>query len=153
MAGALLVLAAVALALGAKGGDAADKRTYLIEFDNAFGLTDGGDFKIAGVRAGETTDFRLVGQARPRAVVTAQITEPGFAALRADARCEIRPQSLIGEYYVDCQPGTSSRRLPDGATVPVARTSSTIPVDLVGNIMRRPYRERLRLIVEELGAG
>ncbi len=37
--------------------------------------------------------------------------------------------------------------------MPVARTSSTIPVDLVGNIMRRPYRERLRLIVEELGAG
>ena len=26
-------------------------------------------------------------------------------------RCEIRPQSLIGEYYVDCQPGSSDERL------------------------------------------
>ena len=33
------------------------------------------------------------------------------------------------------------------------QTSSTIAIDLVNDIMRRPYRERLRLIVGELGAG
>ena len=63
---------------------------------------------------------------RPLAVVEAEVTEPGFADLRSDARCEIRPQSFIGEYFVDCQPGTSPRRLPDGGRVPVEQTSSTI---------------------------
>ena len=29
-------------------------------FDNAFGLTEGGDFKVAGVRAGKTTTFKVV---------------------------------------------------------------------------------------------
>jgi hypothetical protein len=35
----------------------------------------------------------------------------------------------------------------------VSRTSSTIPVDLVNNVLRLPYRERLRLIIGELGTG
>ena len=87
------------------------------------------------------------------ALVEAEVTEPGLADLRKDARCEIRPQSLIGEYFVDCQPGTSDERLPDGGRVPVEQTSSTIAIDLVGDIMRRPYRDRFRLIVGELGAG
>ena len=82
-----------------------------------------------------------------------EITEPGFADLRRDAHCEIRPQSFIGEYFVECEPGSSRKRLPDGGTVPVEQTSSTIPLDLVNDIFRRPYTERLRIIVGELGAG
>ena len=148
----LLVAAAAALAIGAKD-DGGDAKTYYLYFDNAFGLTTGGDFKVAGVRAGKTTAFKVHDvNGRPLAKVTAEVTEPGLADLRRDARCEIRPQSLIGEYFVDCQPGTGSR-LPDGGTLPVERTSSTIPIDLVANILRLPYRDRLRLIVGELGAG
>jgi virulence factor Mce-like protein len=149
---AVVVVGAV-LALGAGAGEGAKGTTYEIVFDNAFGLTEGGDFKIAGVRAGQTSSFDVTGRGRPLAVVKAEVTEPGFADLREDARCEIRPQSLIGEYYVDCQPGTSDRKLPDGGRVPVEQTSSTIPADLVNSILRRPYRERFRLIVSELGTG
>jgi virulence factor Mce-like protein len=151
---AAVVAACVAavLALGAKSDDDGAK-TYEIVLDNAFGLTTGGDFKIAGVRAGKTGDVHLEGQARPLAVVEADVSEPGLADLREDARCEVRPQSFIGEYFVDCQPGTSPNRLPDGGRVPVSQTSSTVGLDLVNNILRRPYRDRLRLIVGELGAG
>lgn len=151
----LLVLLAcgTGLALAAAGGEGAKGKSYEILFDNAFGLAKGGDFKIAGVRAGETSSFEIVGQRRPLALVNVNVTESGFADLREDARCEIRPQSFIGEYYVDCQPGTSDTRLPDGGRVPVRQTSSTIPLDLVNDILRLPYRERLRIIVGELGAG
>jgi virulence factor Mce-like protein len=152
IAAVVLACVGLALALGAKNGDSS-KGHYKIVFDNAFGLTPGGDFKIAGVRAGKTTSFHIEGQARPRAVVEAEVTRPGFPALRADAQCEIRPQSFIGEYFVDCQPGSSKRVLPDGARIPVEQTTSTIPFDLVASILRRPYRDRLRLIVNELGAG
>ena len=37
--------------------------------------------------------------------------------------------------------------------MPVERTSSTIPPDLINTVMRRPYRERFRLILNELGTG
>jgi virulence factor Mce-like protein len=149
----VLVACAAALALVAAGGEGAKGKSYEIVFDNAFGLAEGGDFKIAGVRAGTTSSFEIVGQRRPLAVVEVNVTEPGFADLREDARCEIRPQSFIGEYFVDCQPGSSDRRLPNGGRMPVTQTSSTIPLDLVANILRLPYRERLRIIIGELGAG
>ena len=141
-----------ALALGANG-DGGGTKSYDIVLDNAFGLADGGDFKIAGVKAGKTENMRLEGQAHPVAVVEAKVTDAGQADLREDATCEVRPQSFIGEYFIDCQPGTSPRRLADGGRVPVEQTSSTVGLDLVNNIMRRPYRDRLRLIVGELGAG
>ncbi len=105
------------------------------------------------MRAGTTGDLEVRGGAHPLAVVKVEITEPGFADLRRDAHCEIRPQSFIGEYFVQCQPGTSSERIPDGGRVPVEQTTSTIPLDLVNNIVRRPYVDRLRIIVGELGAG
>jgi hypothetical protein len=43
--------------------------------------------------------------------------------------------------------------LKPGSTIPVTHTFSTIAADLLNDIMRLPYRERLTLIVNELGAG
>jgi phospholipid/cholesterol/gamma-HCH transport system substrate-binding protein len=152
---AVLGVCAGAFALAGASDKSAEGQTYKIMFDNAFGLTKGGDFRVGGVNAGQTTGFdvqKKPGES-PKAVVTAEVTKPGFDGFRKDASCEIRPQSLIGEYYVDCQPGRSGERLPDGGTVPVEQTSSTIPVDVVNDIMRRPYRERLRLLITELGTG
>jgi virulence factor Mce-like protein len=152
---ALGVCAGAFVLAGASEKKGAEGTTYKIMFDNAFGLTKGGDFRVGGVNAGQTTDFSVVKKQgeSPKAVVTAEISKPGFGDFRKDASCEIRPQSLIGEYYVDCQPGKSPEHLKDGDTVPVEQTSSTIPVDLVNDIMRRPYRERFRLLITELGTG
>jgi len=157
---AVLVVAGVCIAAVVLTGasDEADSGTeYKMVFDNAFGLVEGGDFRVAGVKAGQTTDFAIVknGRGAPKAEVTVKITVPGFDDFREDATCEVRPQSLIGEYFVDCQPGTSAKRLPkDGkGVIPVEQTVSTIPQDLINNVFRRPYRERFRLIVAELGTG
>ena len=150
----LALVCGAALSVGADRDDDGGSKTYELFFDNAFGLTEGGDFKVAGVRAGKTSTFKVkTVNGRPLALVEAEVTEPGLADLRKDAHCEIRPQSLIGEYFVDCQPGASDERLPDGGRVPVEQTSSTIAIDLVNDILRRPYQDRLRLVVGELGAG
>jgi virulence factor Mce-like protein len=154
----ILVTVAVCVAAVVLAGATSEKsegKRYRIVFDNAFGLVEGGDFQVGGVTAGQTSDLQVVkreGEA-PKAVVTVEVREPGFGDFRKDATCDIKPQSLIGEYYVDCQPGTSPEKLPEGGTVPVEQTTSTIPADLINNIMRRPYRERLRLIVTTLGTG
>jgi ABC-type transporter Mla subunit MlaD len=148
------VCAAAVLLAGASTEKEAGKR-YQVVFDNAFGLVEGGDFQVGGVTAGTTRDLRVVKREgeSPKAVVTVEVSEPGFDDFRTDATCDIKPQSLIGEYFVDCQPGSSAEKLPEGGTVPVEQTTSTIPADLVNNIMRRPYRERFRLIVTTLGTG
>lgn len=150
---ALVLTTVAALAvLGSGAASPPEGATYLVEFDNAFGLIEGGDLKVAGVRAGKLTDVRLDRRSK-RAIVEFRIDADGFGGLREDARCDVRPQSLIGEYFVDCLPGTASRPLPDGTRIPVERTSSTVPPDLVNTILRRPQRERLSVILSSLGAG
>jgi ABC-type transporter Mla subunit MlaD len=142
--------------LGGAGGETSKNPKYTIQFDNAFGLVEGGDLKIGGVRAGKTTGFGIQetqpGSGRFVAEVEAEVTQPGYANLHKDASCTVRPQSLIGEYFVDCQPGKAKEALPDN-TVPVAQTSSVVNQDLINNVLRRPYRERFRLILSELGTG
>jgi ABC-type transporter Mla subunit MlaD len=151
-----LVLAAVAGAFALTGAQDTSRAlaTYEIEFDSGFGLVEGGDLKIGGVRAGSTVGFRLTEREPYRVIVTAEVTEPGFDTLRRDAECAVRQQSLIGEYFVDCGLGSKDAPvLPDGGRIPVRQTSSTIPPDLINTVMRRPYRERFRLIISELGVG
>jgi phospholipid/cholesterol/gamma-HCH transport system substrate-binding protein len=152
LSGAILaaVAAFIVFATGASRGTAAG--TYKIEFDNAFGLVTGADFKVSGVPAGSISAISL-DRKTMRALVTVQVSKPGFGQFHSDASCESRPESLIGEYYVDCNPGASGPVLRAGSTIPVTHTQSTIPADLVQNIMRLPYRERFSIIVNELGAA
>ncbi|MDQ3934126.1 MAG: MlaD family protein [Actinomycetota bacterium] len=163
----LSLVAVCALAVVGTGADddGPKGKEIRIAFDNAFGLTTGGDLRVAGVRAGETTEFKTSRgpecqneetknlPARTCALVIAKITEDGYKSFRTDAQCDIRQQSLIGEYYVDCQPGDDPQEQPKGRPIPVQRTTSTVPTDLVNNVLRRPYRERFRLILAELGTG
>ncbi|HEY4097353.1 MAG TPA: MlaD family protein [Baekduia sp.] len=158
---------AVIVVLGTGAGDdhSGDYKVRAI-FSNAFTVIPGEDVKISGVRVGKidrldvTPDFQ--------AAVILDITEPGFKDFRKDASCTIRPQSLIGERYVECTPTqprapgqAEAPELPkikkgDGKgqyLLPSSNTVKPIDLDLVGNIMRLPYRERLSVIVNELGTG
>ena len=152
-AGAFLVLAG-----GAKNSSNA-AGTYKIDLDNAFGLVSGADFKIAGVPAGTIKSISLPnGCVKGNtydcyAQVTVQVTQNGFGPFRTDAFCQSRPQSLIGEYFIECQPGQNGKVIPAGGTIPVTHTQSTIPADLLQDVMQLPYRERFTLIVNELGAA
>ncbi len=135
-----------------QGAQASDALEYRVMLDNASGLTQGADLRVAGVQVGSIKSLDLEARTA-RAIATVEVSRPEFGGLRTDAECTIKPQSLIGEYYMDCDPGTSPRKLRSGGTVPIEHTSGTIPPDLVMNTLRKPYREKLQVIVAELGAG
>ncbi|MEA2126613.1 MAG: hypothetical protein QOI80_3395 [Solirubrobacteraceae bacterium] len=149
-------LAVVAVVVGgvvvAGAGSGGGGRRFTVELDNAFGLIKGADVKVAGVRAGKISSLK-VDRRSYRALVGIEITATGYGDLRTDVFCESRPQSLIGEYFLDCLPGTADTKLDEGARIPVERTGSTVPADLINNIWRRPTRERLSLLLGELGAA
>src|SRR3954453_1845827 len=153
--GILLVLvgagALTVFATGASNGNDSSPK-YWVELDDAFGLISGGDVKVAGVRAGKIGEMKIDRRTN-RALVQIKITKSGFGSIRTDVTCQARPQSLIGEYFVDCQPGVEPTVLKPGSTIPVSRTSSVVAPDLVNNVLRKPYRERFSIIVNELGAG
>src|SRR5919198_1268798 len=133
---ALVLAAGVAAVVASASAGSKDPEhpDYTVELDNAFGIVNGADVKIAGVRAGRVTGMRADRHSK-HALVDIAIDKTGFGSLRTDAFCETKPQSLIGEYFVDCRPGTSNERLQPGATIPIEQTASTIPLDLINNIM------------------
>ena len=162
-AAALVLVVVLATAAGGSGGGYAVRAI----FDDAGNLIPGENVKIDGVKVGTVSTVTPTPQAK--AAVVINIENPGFQDFRADANCEIRPQSLIGEKYVDCKPtqprveGTplppALRKIPGGQEgageylLPVQNTSSPVDVDLLGDIQRLPERERFTLILNELGAG
>ena len=178
--GALVVLGPAA---GGSGG------TYEVRaiFDNGNFLVPGEEVRVAGATVGAvgSVDVTMPGEwtnrsclepqppsdcATPgKAVVVMKITEPAFQDFRQDASCLIRPGSLLGEKYIDCDP-TQPRapgsepppplnEIPSGQPgsgerfLPLQNNGEEVDLDLVNNIMRQPYADRFRLILNELGAG
>jgi ABC-type transporter Mla subunit MlaD len=145
----VLAIAGAATLAVTSAGAASDDR-YTVVLDNAFGLTEGSDLRSKGVVVGKVEKLD-VQRSTARALATIAVTRPSFAGFHEDVFCEVKPQSLIGEYYLDCDPGR--KRGPAPRTIPVQQTGGTIPPDLVLDILRRPARERFGLILTELGIG
>jgi ABC-type transporter Mla subunit MlaD len=129
-------------------------------FDNASTLVAGEDVKIAGAPVGVISDMDVTEE--KQAAVTLRIDDEGFVPFKEDAQCTVRLQGLIGERFVECEPGSaSSAELAeigegDGEgeyLLPVERTSSPVDLDLLNNILRLPYRERFAILLNELGTG
>jgi ABC-type transporter Mla subunit MlaD len=129
-------------------------------FDNASTLVTGEDVKIAGAPVGVISDMDVTPE--KRAAVTLRIDDEGFTPFKEDARCTVRLQGLIGERFVECEPGSAGS--PQLATIedgdgkgerllPVENTSSPVDLDLLNDIMRLPYRERFAILLNELGTG
>jgi phospholipid/cholesterol/gamma-HCH transport system substrate-binding protein len=180
-----LILAGVAafaalIASGAMAGDGStDGYEVRAIFDNGAFLVPGEEVRVAGATVGTVSDVDVTGTDEAvhedgspepgKAVVVLRIDDAGFRDFRTDASCLIRPQSLIGEKYVECEP--SQPRAPgseppppleliaDGEPgegerfLPLEQNGKAVDLDLVNNIMREPYPDRFRLILNDLGAG
>jgi virulence factor Mce-like protein len=152
----------VVIGIVREGTDDDTKDAYYVRavFDNASTLVPGEDVKVAGAPVGVISDMDVTED--NKAAVTLRIDDEGFTPFKRDAACTIRLQGLIGERFVECEPGSArARPLPaiadgDGEgerLLPVEQTSSPVDLDLVNNIMRLPYRERFAILLSELGTG
>jgi virulence factor Mce-like protein len=157
---ALGIPTVLALGLGAKSDGGSGYQVRAI-FDNAAYAVPGEEVRVAGEKVGQIDSLDVAYERK--AAVTFSIDTPGFSPFHKDAHCTIRPQSLIGEKYVECTPGsTGSPELgvvPDGQPgagkhlLPLQSTSSPVDIDLIGDINRLPYRQRLAIIINEFGTA
>jgi phospholipid/cholesterol/gamma-HCH transport system substrate-binding protein len=166
VAGCAVALVAIVL-LATSAGGSSGSYTIRAIFDDANNLTSGENVKVDGVDVGTVGSVTATPHAQ--AAVVLNITNPDFKNFRIDASCEIRPQALIGEKYVDCLPtqprveGTPPppflKVIPSGQEgagqylMPVTNTHSPVEVDLLGDITRLPERQRFTIILNEFGAG
>ena len=156
------VIAAAVVAMGVQGKSPDEGYRVRAIFDTAAFIVPGEDVKIGGVRVGKINKLSVTPDYK--AAVEFTIDEPGFQDFRKDAVCSIRPQSLIGEQFVECVP-TQPRAVGDPEQpelpesddgfreLPVEQTRTSVALDLIGNINRLPVRQRLTLIINELGVG
>jgi phospholipid/cholesterol/gamma-HCH transport system substrate-binding protein len=178
-----VVVAIVAIVLLASGGDdSSDGYKVRAVFDNGGFMVNGEEVRVAGATVGEieSVDVSMPGETvayengkkveKPgKAIIVLDITDPGFQDFREDASCQIRPQSLIGEKFVDCRttlpraPGTEPppplKEVPDGQPgagqhlLPLGSNGTSVDPDLINDIYSLPYAQRFRLIFNELGGA
>jgi virulence factor Mce-like protein len=159
VATALVVLGAVALVVvlvaWPRGGDDHGGERVDVVFDSARGVSPGSAVKIAGAKVGSVDAVTLTPENRAR--VTLRLDDE-VGPLHRDATCGIRPEGLIGESFVTCDPGRrTAGALPRGAdgrpTVPVGRTTHPVNVADLLNLWSLPTGDRARILITELGLG
>ena len=149
----LLASAATAVIANSSTGKAP---TYQIRaiFDDAAFAVPGEDVRVAGAPVGTIQSLDVCtkapcpeGSPLNKAAVTITVDNADFTPFYANAHCAIRPQSLIGEKYVDCQPGSKEspplQKVSTGAgkgsyLLPVTNTTSPVDSDIVQDISQQP---------------
>jgi phospholipid/cholesterol/gamma-HCH transport system substrate-binding protein len=96
----VVIVALVWVTFSLGGGAAAGSRPYVLLFDSALGLSVDNAVTIAGVKVGTVDDIAVDGR---KARVTVHI-DPDVS-LYADAKAALRQKTLLGEKYVDLDPG------------------------------------------------
>jgi phospholipid/cholesterol/gamma-HCH transport system substrate-binding protein len=177
-----LLVAALLITLPAIGsnGSTGDYKVRGI-FDNGSFVVNGEEVRVAGATVGTVESVDVTSNTEiasdeggphavpGKAVVVMKINDSGFKDFRTDASCLIRPQSLIGEKFIDCtptqpraagtQPPPPLQQIPDGQPgsgqylLPLENNGKTVDLDLIQNIQRLPYADRFRIILNDLGAG
>ena len=109
--GTLVLLVWLAQSLGALGGGRGDR--YEVRLEHAAGLVQNNAVKIAGVTVGR---IERVSVDHDVAVLTLQVERD--VVLHTDARAIVRAKSLLGEKYLQLEPG--------GRESPVLEPGSTI---------------------------
>jgi len=177
----VLVAIVVAIVLLVSGGGSSSGYQVRAVFDNGAFMVSGEQVRVAGANVGtiESVSVSLPGEpvaykgdkpvAVPgKAILVMDIEDPGFQDFRQDASCQIRPQSLIGEKYVDCRPTLPRapgsppppplKKIESGPgegqyLLPLGSNGTSVDPDLINDINTLPYAQRFRLIFNELGAG
>jgi ABC-type transporter Mla subunit MlaD len=181
IAGLAVVAVVVAIVL-ISGGTSSDGYVVRAIFDNGSFMVSGEQVRVAGANVGTIKSVSVSVPGEPtaeedgkfvdvpgKAIIELEIDNPSFQDFRQDAGCEIRPQSLIGEKYVNCRPTMPRapgekpppplKQIPAGEPgagqylLPLGRNETTVDPDLINDINALPYAQRFRLIFNELGAG
>jgi ABC-type transporter Mla subunit MlaD len=148
---ATLLVGAVAWIAATAG--AGDTHTYTVEVYNAFGIVPGSDVRVAGVNAGSVTSLDI--NSKKRAVLTVELSGP-VSELGTETKCSSEPQSLIAEYFLDCEPKGPPITDPGDAehpAIPASQVQTTVQSDLVQNTLREPFKQRLQLLLNEFGTA
>jgi phospholipid/cholesterol/gamma-HCH transport system substrate-binding protein len=147
-----LLLALVAGAVVAIQSGESSRYQVAAIFDTAKGMVPGQQVKIAGAVVGKVEQVELTRAHKARMLLS---VAQRFAPFHPDATCQILPEGLISENYIECDPGTArgALKVGEGGTPAVPIRQTAVPASLQGliDVFSLPTDERLRALIDELG--
>jgi phospholipid/cholesterol/gamma-HCH transport system substrate-binding protein len=146
----LVAIAAVAIAAAAIFTGSPKKYVVRAVFADTGGLVSGFTVRIDGAPVGKVGDLKLSKQDQ---VIATLDLDPSAAPVGRNARATVRAADLLGEKYVDLQPGNRQDPMPSAGEIPIARTGLAIELDDVLNALDVPTRDQLRVLLNEQGTA
>ena len=118
-------------------------------FADASGVTLGYQVRAGGVQVGKVSSVAVQnGTARLGLAV-----DNSVLPLHQDAHLTIRPANLLGESYIDLNPGTPTAPVLDPPELDQSHTSSSVTLQQVLNTLDDPTSTALATVVTSLGEG
>jgi virulence factor Mce-like protein len=122
-----------------------------VAFPEAATLATEADVRIAGVSVGKVRRLE-VDKRSNRTLATIELDRE-FAPLHADAHAMLRQKTLLGETYVQLEPGHSSRTVPEGGRLADGQVADTVQLDEIFDALDPDTRASFRTWQQQLAKG
>jgi phospholipid/cholesterol/gamma-HCH transport system substrate-binding protein len=117
---------------------------------DAVALADSAQVRMAGVRAGHVSD---IANRAGTAVLMVRLKDD-YAPIYRDARAQVRTKSLLGENYLDIDPGTpQAGTIPENGVLPIENADVSTQLDQILTVLDGPARRDLSRMLRGFGGG
>jgi len=114
---------------------------------DADGMSAGSDVRIAGRLVGQVISVQAAGD---HTTITFHVNS-GDWPLPSDTTASVRLATLLGQKYIQLNPGHASDQLADGAVIGLQRTKPVVDFDQILNTFDKPTRDALTSLIRTVG--
>jgi len=118
---------------------------------DAFNLVPNSDVRRDGIKIGRVTTIEPRGT---DSVLNIEIDKKEQTPIYRDATVRVRTKTLVGESYIDVDPGTPSEgAMPEGYGLPVTAADEAVPLERILSAVTPQTRRNIRRTLRGVGGG
>lgn len=118
---------------------------------DALNIVNNSDVRRDGITIGRVREIEPFGT---DSKITFEIEKEEQAPMYADATVRVRTKTLVGESYIDIDPGTPARgKLADKAVLPLQAAAEVVPLERILSSLDEPTRKQIRRNLKGFGVG
>jgi virulence factor Mce-like protein len=140
------VMATINLQYGAPW---ADTKTLTAQVTDADSMSVGSDVRIGGRLVGQVTSIKAAGD---HTDITFHVDGVNWP-LPADTTANVRLATLLGQKYIQLNPGHSSQTLADHGVIGLKSTTPVVDFDQILNTFDKPTRDALTSLIRTVAGG
>lgn len=121
-----------------------------VRVPDGFQLVPNADVRRAGIRVGSVVSIDSTNQ-----IGTLKLElDDKVAPIRRDALVQLRTKTLVGENYIELDPGSASApTIPDGGSLPLEQADEAVQIDRILDTLDPTTRRHVRTMIRAGGRG